>query len=281
MNKERVKAFTLIELLAVVAIVLILMSLLLPVVSGIRGLAMIVRCKAVVKNFGTTALLFAADHEGRLPAMSTAGGYYGPPPFTNGWLGSEVALAQPALTGDNDFRYPGALQEYMHAPTGPGQSYYRCPLLPQAPFGSAAIGNSSYGSNGGFDYTMFSYANGATVSRLPRKAFVNMPLADGTRSTVTNSMPAPIFTEEDPRYGNNNNYIDPDHTSVNRDGVWHYRGVCMYFCSDGSIQEMAYRTPIGPEAQFWTAHKPAQNNGTNVLINIGQPGGWDIWNRIN
>lgn len=276
MNKARVKGFTLIELLAVVAIVLILMSLLLPVISGIRGLAMIVRCKAVVKNFGTTALLFAADHEGRLPAMSTAGSYYGPPPFTNGWMGSEVALAQPALVGNGNFRYEGALQTYMHAPTGVGQSYYRCPLLPVAPFGSAAIGNDSYGSNGGFDYTMFSYANGATVSRLPRKAFVSMP-ADGS----TQSMPAPIFTEEDPRYGNNNNFIDPDHTSINRDGVWHYRGVCMYFCSDGSIQEMAYRSPLGPEARSWTAYKTAQVDGSNVLINIGNLGTWDIWNRVN
>ena len=276
MNKLRGRGFTLIELLAVIAIVLILMSLLLPVISGVRGLAMIVRCKAVVKNFGTTALLFAGDHDGRLPAMSTAGGYYGPAPFTNGWLGSEVALAQPRLAGDSDFLRPGALQEYMHAPIGPGQSFYRCPLLPEAAFGSARIGDAEYGSNGGFDYTMFSYANGATVSRLPRRAFVNMPDANGNATGEQRSMPAPVFTEEDPRYGNNYNFIDPDHTSINRDGVWHYRGVCMYFCSDGSVQEMAYQTPIGPEARAWTGPKA---DGT--IVNIGNPGGWDIWNRMN
>ena len=277
MNKLRGRGFTLIELLAVIAIVLILMSLLLPVISGVRGLAMIVRCKAVVKNFGTTALLFAGDHDGRLPAVSSYPGYAGPAPFTNGWLGSEVTNAQPLLVEKiADFRWPGALQYYMNVPTGPGQSYYRCPLLPQAEYKSAHRDDTSYGSNGGFDYTMFSYANGATVSRLPRKAFVNMPDDFGNSTGVTSSMPAPVFTEEDPRYGNNYDYIDPDHTTINRDGVWHYRGVCMYFCSDGSVQEMAYRTPIGPEAQAWKAP-----NSRGIVVNLGTNGTWDIWNRVN
>jgi prepilin-type N-terminal cleavage/methylation domain-containing protein len=273
MNKFNKRGFTLIELLAVIAILLVLVSLLLPIIGQLRGLGMIVRCKAVVRNFGTTALLFAGDNDGYLPAMSTAGGYFGPAPFDRGWLGSEVGIANPGLlVGDADFQRPGVLQDYMHAPMGPGQSYYRCPLLPVAPLGTAKKESTVYGSNGGFDYTMFSYANAARLSQMPRTAYVTMPNAEGNPTTITNLVAAPIFTEEDPRYGNNNDYIDPDHTSVNRDGVWHYRGTCMYFTTAGSVEQVAFNTPIGPEAQAWRALNPR-----GVLVNLGHMGGFRVW----
>jgi prepilin-type N-terminal cleavage/methylation domain-containing protein len=258
------RGFTLIELLAVIAIVLVLLSLLMPTLGNIRGMAMIVRCKAVVKNFGTAAIVYAADSEGRIPSSIYAGCCNGPvgTPWTNAWLGSEVTQGSPGLASIAFFQRPGILQEYMKAPTSAGYSYYKCPLLPIAPL------RSGEGSNGGFDYTQFSYTSGALLSMLPRSAWVTKP--DGTTETV----PAPIYTEEDPRYGNNFDFIDPDHTSINRDGTWHYRQTCAYFCVDGSVVTISYGTWPGPQAAAWQAKGPG-----GATYNIGNMLGWDIWRR--
>lgn len=132
MNKRRQGGFTLIELLAVIAIVLVLLSLLMPTLGNIRGMAMIVRCKAVVKNFGTAACVYAGDSEGRIPSSIYAGCCNGPAgtPWTNAWLGSEVTQGSPGLGSIGFFQRPGILQEYMKAPTSAGYSYYSAPCSP-------------------------------------------------------------------------------------------------------------------------------------------------------
>lgn len=60
--------FTLVELLTVVAILSLLAALLMPSLGNALDRARQTRCAANMKGIGTTAFLFAADHEGLLPA---------------------------------------------------------------------------------------------------------------------------------------------------------------------------------------------------------------------
>jgi prepilin-type N-terminal cleavage/methylation domain len=62
-------AFTLIELLTVIAIVGILIAILVPVVSHVRASAKRTRCTANIRSLGTAFNLFAADNKGYYPAV--------------------------------------------------------------------------------------------------------------------------------------------------------------------------------------------------------------------
>lgn len=64
-------AFTLIELLAVVAIILLLLSLLLPVLSGAREHAYRVQCQSNMRQLQLGHSHYTSDHGGKLPGGNT------------------------------------------------------------------------------------------------------------------------------------------------------------------------------------------------------------------
>ncbi|MDL5053153.1 type II secretion system protein [Oscillatoria laete-virens NRMC-F 0139] len=89
-------AFTLIELLAVVSILAILVSIFMPLVSGVRERGRRAACLNHLKQWGTAFNLYAADNDGRFPngGATTGGalsnnwqnrlsGYVGTPMLTN------------------------------------------------------------------------------------------------------------------------------------------------------------------------------------------------------
>ena len=60
------RAFTLVELLVVIAVVSILMLLVLPALSKAKEVAIRTQCMSNLKQWGLTVHMWAADHEGRL-----------------------------------------------------------------------------------------------------------------------------------------------------------------------------------------------------------------------
>jgi prepilin-type N-terminal cleavage/methylation domain-containing protein len=79
------RAFTLVELLAVITIIVLLVSLLVPVLTSARELAKRAQCFANLHNITAAGLGFAAEHNGRGPG----GGELGNPNLA-GW-GSSLA----------------------------------------------------------------------------------------------------------------------------------------------------------------------------------------------
>ena len=65
-SARRTEAFTLIELLAVVSIILLLMSLLLPSMGQMRQIARETQCLSNLKQLGTAVMSHASDREGQI-----------------------------------------------------------------------------------------------------------------------------------------------------------------------------------------------------------------------
>ncbi len=66
---SRLSAFTLIEVLVVVAIIALLISILLPSLAAAREQAQMVACQANLKSIATAFVTFSSEHKGRLPGV--------------------------------------------------------------------------------------------------------------------------------------------------------------------------------------------------------------------
>jgi prepilin-type N-terminal cleavage/methylation domain-containing protein len=66
-TKARIKAFTLIELLLVIAIIAILVPIFLPPPSGRKDKALALICMHNLKTIGESFTAWSQEHEGKLP----------------------------------------------------------------------------------------------------------------------------------------------------------------------------------------------------------------------
>ena len=264
------QAFTLIELLAVVAIVLLLLSLLLPALKRGRDMALDARCKAHLHQIGIMQINFAQDHSGILPAGGSVGGMMGSADWQSCWMGMEVLVGSPYEgTTLPSTQWPknragvlsyGTLFPYMGSDVSTAKRLYRCIAEPA---GALGLGE---GSNGYFDYSMVMAFGGATLGTLPLSAMLEYNTAD---PTTWQKKPTPLVVEEDP-YWWINAYpnVEPGHGNRDKIGVWHY-GHGNYLAVGGNVSDCRPNNPavdpLNPFLNNWFAFAPCDQAPTNKL----------------
>src|SRR4029079_18727890 len=108
------KAFTLIEILVVIAIVAILAGLLLPVLSSAKARPKQIGCPSNLKQVALGFQMYAADNDGRLPEN--------PPPGYNGqrWISGNMKSREEAT--NQSLLRQGKIFPYANNP-----AVYHCP----------------------------------------------------------------------------------------------------------------------------------------------------------
>jgi prepilin-type N-terminal cleavage/methylation domain-containing protein len=196
---KKYKKFTLIELLIVVAIIAILAAILLPSLSKAKEKAREVVCFSNMRQMGMSFVMFAGDHDGRIPANGDSQGtrWEGTEDWQRSWMGNEI----PLLASKEN--HEGLLVTYMGGREGI-MNLYRCPSLSPGP-------RWTYNSNGQFDYVSPMRLSGAMLDKIPTTA----DFPDGTEG------PIPMILEEDPLTNLNSRALDPGHASYDQMGTWH------------------------------------------------------------
>ncbi len=119
---KKVRAFTLIEILVVIALIAILAALLLPVVNRVKTRSKATHCLSNLKQWGTATLLYVADNRDYLPPEG-----FGSPnsykDFTAGWYRALPELLGMPVYWDQPWRTNAAVE--------PGRSIWLCPSNPR------------------------------------------------------------------------------------------------------------------------------------------------------
>src|SRR5438105_3046119 len=142
--RARTRAVTLLELLVVITIIVILIALLFPALSGIMETAHRTTCLNNQRQLATAVVTYCNDHEGSLPFDN-----WGDSGYANsaGWLynGATAKVQNPVLNpsagGGADGGYAtGLLWPYLH-----NMKVYWCPLDKPQPY-TDSNGNVIYTS---------------------------------------------------------------------------------------------------------------------------------------
>ncbi len=234
MTRSTRPAFSLIELLVVVSLIILLIALLLPGLGKAREFSRDLVCRSQMRQVGFGFFTFSNDHQGRLPGCY-ASLWVGPEEWQGPWMGSE---AWPWGTSRR-----GTLLNYMGGEES-ALAVYRCPSLPKGVFASGV------GSNGNFDYGSYLSWVGARKYSIPLEAYWVDPADDSEHPA-----PTPLLTEEDPRRHMNYCCIEPGHSNIDAMGTWH-DGAANYFAFDGTVQRCKPSTELGPSTWDWFAETP-------------------------
>jgi prepilin-type N-terminal cleavage/methylation domain-containing protein/prepilin-type processing-associated H-X9-DG protein len=200
----RPSGFTLIELLAVIALILLLMSLLLPVIGAAREKGYRIVCASNMRQLQLGATRYASDQDGRLPGSGT-----GVHPDVD-WIVMNIATdTLQSVTNGSIWKY--VVDERV----------YRCPTHPFKDYIRTYSMNNFLNGQGGWGWD--SNLTARTMGMVPQPA-----------STIS------FIEEPDPRKylmgswivyadtGNINGWVDPV-------GFWHQDGCNMGFV-DGHVE---------------------------------------------
>jgi prepilin-type N-terminal cleavage/methylation domain-containing protein len=125
------RAFTLLELLIVIAIIALLAALLLPALKTARGEGKRVTCQNNLRQLVIATLIYAADNDGKLPDNK--------PGSTNDWVCGNLRLGREATN-------QVLIQKGKLFPYANHLSLYRCPADLSQTNGAARV--RSYSMNG-------------------------------------------------------------------------------------------------------------------------------------
>ncbi len=273
-------AFTLIELLAVVAVILLLLSLLLPALQRARAMSLDARCKGHLHGIGIMTFNFAADHDGVMPIGGSIGGEMGTLDWQRCWMGREVLddtkYAGSTMPGGGSWPkdrsgnlYYGTLMPYLGNDNKIAKRLYRC--IGQEACADADIGKG-FLSNGYFDYAMVMAFSGAALSHIPTTAQLKR------NATTTETKPTLMVLEEDPyNWLNRAPNVEPGHGNNDKIGVWHY-GHGNYVSISGSVNECRpidpSADPQNPDLNQWWITGPS---GKPVQIGVYPSPGFGTW----
>lgn len=125
------RAFTLVELLAVLAIVGILTAIIIPVATSARASAKASTCASNLRQLGVAGLLFAQDHQGRFPTSRLYNpSSYTPEPGIADYVISNYDSYANNISGNTNKFYVAALNT----------SVFTCPALEDYAFSAALQG---------------------------------------------------------------------------------------------------------------------------------------------
>lgn len=106
------RAFTLLEVLIVIAVIAILLSILLPAISGARESARTTQCLSRCRQLGLACQLYCNDHDGRLPPHNSVSNRLEDPLFPG--FGANVSWCWAQVSGDFETAFRnGSLSPYL------------------------------------------------------------------------------------------------------------------------------------------------------------------------
>jgi len=170
---RRSPAFTLVELLTVIALIAILAALLLPALSRAEARAIEAKCAANLRSWGQAFYIYASDHNGCLPHTDDAG--RNEPPFTFDPRHPEhecgyVDVLPPAMGLRSWREFPGGQK--------PAGGVWQCPSarpLPDSAYSSSfkpsAQGWHSYAMN---SYLAHAFPYGLPFGASPQPSFLKL-----------------------------------------------------------------------------------------------------------
>jgi prepilin-type N-terminal cleavage/methylation domain-containing protein/prepilin-type processing-associated H-X9-DG protein len=217
---ESKPAFTLIELLLVIAIISLLLSILLPSLTAARHAAQSAVCLANVRQTGTVIFQYALDNASMIP------GTYWQGPINLDWCGRDnaVYLANPTL-----YRHPmetSVLWRYIQTVDG----VLQCP-------------NSKRSANKFFDYTIIIRLAGARTDLPWQMTYPERPAV--SNSPVRRFTSLPFLIEEDTKFYNAT-FDDGSFAANDQVSDRHRKGANIAYL-DGSAERFV--SPRGPRSE--------------------------------